>query len=52
LAPASGCTKRCCPAPCWSLDGPYGTFIGDPAVETPILCMAAGNRPRAHPRAD
>jgi CDP-4-dehydro-6-deoxyglucose reductase len=25
-----------------SLDGPYGTFIGDPAVETPILCMAAG----------
>ncbi len=23
--------------------GPYGTFIGDPAVETPILCMAAGS---------
>lgn len=25
-----------------SVDGPYGTFIGDPAVETPILCLAAG----------
>lgn len=23
--------------------GPYGTFIGDPATETPILCMAAGS---------
>lgn len=25
------------------LAGAYGTFIGDPAVETPILCMAAGS---------
>lgn len=25
-----------------SLDGPYGTFIGDPSVETPVLCLAAG----------
>ncbi len=25
------------------LSGPYGTFIGDPAVETPILCLAAGS---------
>lgn len=25
------------------VSGPYGTFIGDPAVETPILCMAAGS---------
>ncbi|HYD70950.1 2Fe-2S iron-sulfur cluster-binding protein [Azospirillum sp.] len=24
------------------LSGPYGTFIGDPSVETPVLCMAAG----------
>lgn len=24
------------------LSGPYGTFIGDPAVDTPILCLAAG----------
>lgn len=23
--------------------GPYGTFIGDPSVETPVLCMAAGS---------
>jgi len=26
-----------------SLNGPYGTFIGDPSVETPVLCMAAGS---------
>ncbi|HYH37890.1 MAG TPA: 2Fe-2S iron-sulfur cluster-binding protein [Azospirillum sp.] len=26
-----------------SLSGPYGTFIGDPSVETPVLCMAAGS---------
>ncbi|MBK6854275.1 MAG: 2Fe-2S iron-sulfur cluster binding domain-containing protein [Burkholderiales bacterium] len=26
-----------------SLSGPYGTFIGDPAVETPVLCLAAGS---------
>lgn len=24
------------------LSGAYGSFIGDPAVETPILCLAAG----------
>ena len=24
------------------LSGPYGTFIGDPSVETPVLCLAAG----------
>lgn len=24
------------------LAGPYGTFIGDPAVDAPILCLAAG----------
>ncbi|GAA3989095.1 2Fe-2S iron-sulfur cluster-binding protein [Comamonas faecalis] len=24
------------------INGAYGTFIGDPAVETPILCLAAG----------
>jgi CDP-4-dehydro-6-deoxyglucose reductase len=24
------------------LSGAYGTFIGDPAVDTPILCLAAG----------
>lgn len=23
--------------------GPYGTFIGDPAAETPVLCLAAGS---------
>ena len=25
-----------------TLDGPYGTFIGDPAIDTPVLCLAAG----------
>jgi CDP-4-dehydro-6-deoxyglucose reductase len=25
------------------VSGPYGTFIGDPSVETPVLCMAAGS---------
>ncbi|WP_404415414.1 2Fe-2S iron-sulfur cluster-binding protein [Marinospirillum sp.] len=25
------------------LNGPYGTFIGDPAMETPVLCLAAGS---------
>lgn len=25
------------------LDGPYGTFIGDPSVDTPVLCLAAGS---------
>ena len=23
--------------------GPYGTFIGDPSVETPVLCLASGS---------
>ena len=23
--------------------GPYGTFIGDPSVETPVVCLAAGS---------
>lgn len=25
------------------IDGPYGTFVGDPATETPVLCLAAGS---------
>ena len=25
------------------LSGPYGTFIGDPAVDSPVLCMASGS---------
>ncbi len=25
------------------LSGPYGVFIGDPSVETPVLCLAAGS---------
>lgn len=25
------------------LNGPYGTFIGDPSVDTPVLCLAAGS---------
>lgn len=25
------------------VNGPYGTFIGDPAVESPVLCLAAGS---------
>jgi len=25
------------------LSGPYGTFIGDPSAETPVLCLAAGS---------
>lgn len=31
------------------LSGPYGTFIGDPAVNTPVLCIAAGSGLGAHP---
>lgn len=27
---------------CVKIDGPYGTFIGDPTVDTPVLCLAAG----------
>lgn len=26
-----------------NLNGPYGTFIGDPSTETPVLCLAAGS---------
>ncbi|MBU6260427.1 MAG: 2Fe-2S iron-sulfur cluster binding domain-containing protein [Burkholderiales bacterium] len=26
-----------------AVNGPYGTFIGDPSVDTPVLCMAAGS---------
>jgi CDP-4-dehydro-6-deoxyglucose reductase len=26
-----------------SASGPYGTFIGDPSVEEPVLCLAAGS---------
>jgi CDP-4-dehydro-6-deoxyglucose reductase, E3 len=26
-----------------SVSGPYGTFVGDPSVETPVLCLAAGS---------
>jgi CDP-4-dehydro-6-deoxyglucose reductase len=26
-----------------ALSGPYGTFIGDPTLETPVLCLAAGS---------
>ncbi|MBT00539.1 MAG: ferredoxin [Oceanospirillaceae bacterium] len=25
-----------------NLSGPYGTFIGDPATDAPVLCLAAG----------
>jgi len=25
------------------VSGPYGTFIGDPSAETPVLCLAAGS---------
>ena len=25
------------------ISGPYGTFIGDPSVQTPVLCLAAGS---------
>jgi CDP-4-dehydro-6-deoxyglucose reductase len=25
------------------LSGPYGTFIGDPSVNSPVLCLAAGS---------
>lgn len=25
------------------LSGPYGSFIGDPSVDTPVLCLAAGS---------
>ncbi len=26
-----------------TLSGPYGTFVGDPATETPVLCLASGS---------
>lgn len=26
-----------------TLNGPYGAFIGDPAIETPVVCLAAGS---------
>jgi CDP-4-dehydro-6-deoxyglucose reductase, E3 len=26
-----------------TLSGPYGAFIGDPATDTPVLCIAAGS---------
>lgn len=26
-----------------SISGPYGTFIGDPSADTPVLCLAAGS---------
>ena len=26
-----------------SVAGPYGTFIGDPGTDTPVLCLAAGS---------
>ncbi len=25
------------------INGPYGTFLGDPSVDTPILCLASGS---------
>lgn len=25
------------------INGPYGTFIGDPGLDTPVLCLAAGS---------
>lgn len=25
------------------VDGPYGTFIGDPGADTPVLCLASGS---------
>ena len=25
------------------ISGPYGTFIGDPSVDSPVLCLAAGS---------
>lgn len=25
------------------VSGPYGTFVGDPSVETPVLCLASGS---------
>lgn len=27
----------------WTVAGPYGTFIGDPGTDTPVLCLAAGS---------
>src|ERR1039457_4357476 len=26
-----------------AVDGPYGTFVGDPATDTPVVCLAAGS---------
>ncbi|RMH74731.1 MAG: ferredoxin [Actinomyces sp.] len=25
------------------IDGPYGTFVGDPNIDTPVLCLAGGS---------
>lgn len=43
-----GCTSRWLhdeiqPGDTIRLSGPHGTFIGDPSVDTPVLCLAAGS---------
>ena len=35
--------ERLMPGDMVSLDGPYGTFVGDPGLAVPILCLAAGS---------
>lgn len=34
---------RLAPGELVSVSGPHGTFVGDPSVQTPVLCMAAGS---------
>ncbi len=31
------------PGECLSIDGPYGTFVGDPGTDTPVVCLASGS---------
>ena len=35
--------ERLQPGDAVKVSGAYGTFVGDPSVETPVLCMAAGS---------
>ena len=39
----SGWLHALAPGRTLSVSGPYGSFVGDPSVRTPVLCLAAGS---------
>jgi CDP-4-dehydro-6-deoxyglucose reductase len=43
LGRTSGWLTELEPGASMTIDGPYGAFIGDPGIETPVLCLAAGS---------